>query len=81
MHAISLAEAQERLGELLDEALAGEAVTIARDGGPAVRLVAVSEAEARPRAPIDIERLRRLTESQGPPSPEPMGGWAPSWRD
>ena len=41
MRAVTLAEAKERLGELLDEAIAGEEVTIARDGSPAVRLVAV----------------------------------------
>lgn len=78
MPAVSLAEAKARLGELLDEAIAGADVTIAREGSPSVRLVAVA---ARPGAVIDVDRLRRLTDSQGPPPPEPEGGWVGSWRD
>lgn len=82
MHAVTLAEAKERLGELLDEAIAGEEVTIAREGSPAVRLVAVDAMYAeRPPRRIDVDRLKRMTDAMGPPPPEPEGGWVGNWRD
>ena len=38
MSSYSVAEAKAQLSRLIDEALAGEAVTITRDGKPAVQL-------------------------------------------
>ena len=46
MGAYSLAQAQEQLARLVDEALTGEVVTITRDGRPVVTL-----------APTETERL------------------------
>lgn len=63
MRAVTLAEAKERLGERLDEAIAGEEVTIAREGSPAVRLVAVAQRQPKPRPPIDIDRLLRFSKT------------------
>jgi prevent-host-death family protein len=44
---INVAEAKAKLSELLDRALAGEDVVIARSGKPLVRLVPVNEREPR----------------------------------
>ena len=46
---INIAEAKAKLSRLLDRALAGEEIVIARDGKPLVRLVPVEE--MRPRTP------------------------------
>ena len=85
MPAVSLAEAKARLGELLDEAIAGVDVTIAREGSPSVRLVAVAvaavaAAEQKPRPAIDIDRLRRLTASM-PMQKQSAGDFVRSMRD
>ena len=60
----SLAEAEHRLAELIDRALAGEAVVITRDGQPAVALqpvVALHPVAAAPGGvtPEHIAWLRR----------------------
>lgn len=45
---MNIAEAKAKLSSLVQKALNGEEVIIARDGVPAVRIVAFSEAAARP---------------------------------
>jgi len=44
---INIAEAKAKLSELLDRALAGEEIVVARAGKPLVRLVPVKGAKAR----------------------------------
>ena len=46
---VNLAEAKATLSELIDAALAGEEIVIARRNTPMVRLVAVSDAKVTPR--------------------------------
>ena len=58
MDTISLAEAKARLSELVERAVAGDTVCITRRGKPIVQLTAVR----LPRAPIDFEALRALTD-------------------
>ncbi len=69
MDIVTLAEAEQRLGELLDRALEGEPVRIRR-GAKVVELVAASEPAApsppEPRPRFDFEALRRLTEGMRP---------------
>lgn len=60
MQAVNIADAKARLSKLVDQATAGEDITIARRGKPLVRLVPV---EAPKRPPIDFEGLRRLRAS------------------
>ncbi len=55
MGAYSLAQAKLELEILVEEALAGEVVTITRDGQPVVTLNPTAPAE--PRLPIDAEYL------------------------
>ena len=59
MEPVNLAQAKARLSELVARAEAGEDVRIARRGRPAVRLVA----EEPPKAPIDWDALKALTDS------------------
>jgi prevent-host-death family protein len=60
----SIAEAKDRLAALVDEAIAGENVTITRDGAPVVELRptrGASEGRVSPRLLDEIaERSRRL---------------------
>jgi len=53
---IGVLEARDRLPELLDRVVQGEAVTITRDGKPVVTLNAVEVSTP----PFDIEARRRL---------------------
>lgn len=55
---VTLAEAKARLSELTERAAAGEEVIITKRGRPVGRLSRV----ARPRRPIDLAQLRRLTD-------------------
>lgn len=48
MKQVNVYEAKTHLSRLLQEALAGEEVVIARDGVPLVRLVPVADSEPRP---------------------------------
>ncbi|HEY1750677.1 MAG TPA: type II toxin-antitoxin system prevent-host-death family antitoxin [Caulobacteraceae bacterium] len=62
MATYSVAEAKNHLPRLLNEALAGEEVTITRRGKAIARLVAEQppiETEDRPESPHDVEWLRR----------------------
>jgi len=63
---ITLAEAKARLSELTELAAAGEPVIITKRGKPVARM---SQPE-RPRQPIDLEALRRLTASMPPQADE-----------
>ena len=56
---VTLADAKARLSELTELAAAGESVIITKRGKPVARM---SRPE-RPRQPIDVEGLRRLTAS------------------
>jgi prevent-host-death family protein len=44
---VSLQEAERHLGELIEEVVAGQDVVITRSGGPAVRLLLLSQDEAQ----------------------------------
>lgn len=48
MKPVNVAEAKARLSELIDAALAGEEVVIARRNVPLVRLTAVDDAKVQP---------------------------------
>ena len=48
MRRVNLAEAKAKLSELIDAALAGEEIVIARRNEPLVRLTAVESAKIRP---------------------------------
>ena len=54
---IPLAEAKARLSELITRAAAGEAICITRRGKPVAQITGV----AKPRQPIDVAALERLT--------------------
>jgi prevent-host-death family protein len=61
----SVAEAKNRLPELIDRALKGEGVVITRHGRPVVELKPIPEL-ARPPSPADLDwlaahRIRRLS--------------------
>ena len=57
MISVTLTEAGARLDELVEKAEAGETIQIVRDGKPVALLTPVR----KPRKPIDIEELKRLT--------------------
>ena len=57
MSAINLADAKARLSELVDRVEAGESIDIMRRGKLVARLVAATQ----PRKPIDLAKLRALT--------------------
>lgn len=59
MEIVSVADAKERLSELVDRAVAGNVVTITRDGKPVAQITAIKP----PRKPIDVAALRALTEN------------------
>ena len=65
MSAHRVAEAESRLSELIDRALAGEAVTITRDGRPVVELRPV-EAEPGPVRTEDIDWLAARVVGRAP---------------
>lgn len=56
---IPLAEAKARLSELVARAEAGEAVRITRRGRPVAEITPIR----RERKPIDVDALKRLTDS------------------
>jgi prevent-host-death family protein len=57
MHKISLADAKERLSELVDRVEAGDTIDITRRGKPVARLTAVTRSRKR----IDRTMLQALT--------------------
>jgi prevent-host-death family protein len=76
MDTISLADAKARLSELVDRAEAGEDIRISRRGKPVVRLTRIE----RPRKPINIEALRKLTDAM-PMQEESAGDFIRRMRD
>ncbi|HEX4180063.1 MAG TPA: type II toxin-antitoxin system Phd/YefM family antitoxin [Caulobacteraceae bacterium] len=75
MRSISLAEAKAHFSELIDRVEAGEPIEITRRGKP----VAVVTA-AGPRKPIDVAKLRALTDSM-PMAPVSAGDLVRAMRD
>lgn len=59
MAAISLADAKAHLSELVDQVEAGASIEITRRGKPVARLAPV----VKPRKPIDVARLKALTDN------------------
>lgn len=60
MDSYNLADAKARLSELVERAAQGEEIEISKRGEAKVRLVPVR----KPRKPIDLEELRRITAGQ-----------------
>jgi prevent-host-death family protein len=73
---IPLADAKARLSELVARAAAGDPVRITRRGRPVAQLTAIEQA----RKPVDVEALRRATESM-PMSSESAGDLVRRMRD
>ncbi|MGE7368130.1 type II toxin-antitoxin system Phd/YefM family antitoxin [Neorhizobium sp. NPDC001467] len=82
MAAVSVAEAQEKLGELIDRVARGERVEILRDGEPVATLSAPVRPHdsGRKKEPIDFERLRILRNGM-PPQSEDAGTFMRRMRD
>ena len=76
----SVAEAKNRLSELIDRALAGEDVTITRHGRPVVELRPV-EAEPGPVRPEDLDWLAARRVELGPAPAQDAGRLVSEMRD
>ena len=76
METVTLADAKDRLEELVDLVAAGETVEILAGGKAVAQLSSIRA----PRRPIDRDRLRTLT-STLPPSPVEAGQLVRSMRD
>jgi prevent-host-death family protein len=76
MTIISLAEAKARLSELVERAAAGETVCITRRGKPVAQLTAARQA----REPVDVARLKALTDGMTPQT-ESAGEFVRRMRD
>jgi prevent-host-death family protein len=59
MDSYSVADAKARFSEVIGKAEAGEAVEITRRGEAVVKVTAIEKAPKK----VDIERLKRLTDS------------------
>ena len=67
MSSYTIATAKEHLSRLIDEALAGEPVTITRDGRPVAELRASKMVtEPKPMTQADIDRLRARRNERPP---------------
>ena len=73
---IPLADAKARLSELVSRAEAGEPVRITRRGRPVAELTAIR----RERKPVDVDALKRLTDSM-PMQTESAGDFVRRMRD
>jgi prevent-host-death family protein len=73
---IPLADAKARLSELVARAAAGEAVRITRRGHPVAQLTAIR----RERKALDVDALKRLTDSM-PMQAESAGDFVRRMRD
>jgi prevent-host-death family protein len=62
MATVNLADAKAHLSALVDRVEAGESVDITRRGKAVARLAAIP----RPRKPVDVGRLRALTDNLPP---------------
>ncbi len=76
MTRVSLADAKAHLSEWVARAEAGEAVCITRRGKPIAQLTAF----VRPKKPVDLEALRKLTAS-APEQTESAGDFVRRMRD
>jgi prevent-host-death family protein len=76
MDAVSLASAKAHLSQLVERAAAGETVQITRRGKPIAQITPIP----KPRKPIDLAALRRLTADM-PRSDEPEGEFIRRMRD
>ena len=76
----SVAEAKNRLSELIDRALAGEGVTITRHGRPVVELRPV-ELGPGPVKPEDLDWLAAHRASLGPAPAQGAGNLVSAMRD
>jgi len=76
MTTISLAEAKAKLSELVERAASGETVCITRRGKPIAQITAAQ----RPREPIDVVALKRMTDAMTPQS-ESAGEFVRRMRD
>ncbi|MFZ3007238.1 MAG: type II toxin-antitoxin system prevent-host-death family antitoxin [Phenylobacterium sp.] len=76
MTTINLADAKAHFSELIAQAEAGEPVCITRRGKPVARLSAV----ITPRKPINLSRLKALTDTM-PPQAETAGEFVRKLRD
>jgi prevent-host-death family protein len=74
---VNMLEAKTQLSKLVERALNGEEIIIARDGEPAVRLVPVKRAALRPiglRAHLGLSD-ESVQESRAPLSAEELEAW------
>lgn len=76
MDTVSLADAKARLSELIDRVEAGETVCITRRGKPIAQITWIE----KPRKPIDVEALRKLTAAM-PVQTESAGDFIRRMRD
>ena len=70
MAQINIAEAKARLSELIDRALTGEVVVVARDNKPLVRIVPYDAVEGRPRRPGSARGKITLSKDFDQPIPD-----------
>jgi prevent-host-death family protein len=77
MMSVNMLEAKTQLSKLVDRALNGEEVIIARDGEPQVRLVPVKQKMLRPIGLYSSVGLSQqsLKESISPPSEKELEAW------
>jgi|GEM_PF-531706 len=76
---VNLADARERLAELVDRAAAGETIVIERDDGAAARLEPEKRADAAPGKPFDWDEHVKWLEQQ-PMDPRPQQEIIDEWR-
>jgi prevent-host-death family protein len=67
----SVVEAKNRLSELIDRALGGEAIVITRHGRPVIEFKPVAR-QGRPMTEADIERFRSVRVTLGVPDDDPV---------
>lgn len=58
MSVVTVAEAKAHLSELVERAAKGETVCVTRRGKPVARIAPLAE----PKKPVDVARLRAITE-------------------
>lgn len=75
----TISEAESRLSDLIDRAIAGEGIVITREGRPAVELKPVAKS-GRPVTPLDLDWLRQKRVGSRPAS-EDAGTFVSGIRD
>jgi prevent-host-death family protein len=76
MKTVNLAEAKAHLSELVELASAGDAIQILRRGKPVAQIIAAK----KPRQPIDVAMLKRVTD-QMPKQDQSAGDFIREMRD